>query len=258
MSVLIGAARSDERGKASGGIPGDQTNNEVMIHEWYDDNWEYVLRPKTRKLANALADLMEQACENAMIGYSQSNRLSLFYEATKVDFKIAEITTPCDCDCSSLVAVCCIGAGLDVNPDLYTGNEREALEQTGKFETYTKSEYLRQSGYLLKGDILLRPFFHTAMVLTNGAKTGKKTDEVIGIAYASSKDAALAGVYRATTNVYIRCGAGKQFKALAVLKQGEVCRNYGYYSDLADGARWLYIQRANLVGFINSKYLRKE
>jgi hypothetical protein len=58
---------------------------------------------------------------------------------------------------------------------------------------------------------------------------------------------------------YVRgCGAGKQFKALSVLKQGEVCRNYGYLSTLEDGAVWLYVQRQNIVGFINAKYLHKE
>jgi hypothetical protein len=258
MSVLIGAARTDEDGDVRGRLPGDQRQNEVMIHDWYFDEWTAVLRPKTKKLANSLVKLMTKACQNSHIGYSQVNRLTLYHEAVKVDFELDRIETDCDCDCSSLVAVCCIGSGLDIVPTIYTGNMIDVIMETGKFTKLLKTEYTNTSGYLEPGDILVSPFNHTAIVLTPGERLTAPKNEPVGIAYASERDDKIAGVYRATTNVYIRCGAGKQFKALSVLKQGEVCRNYGYLSTLEDGAVWLYVQRQNIVGFINAKYLHKE
>ena len=35
MAVIIGSARIDERGKASGGKAGDQTGKEVSTQNWY-------------------------------------------------------------------------------------------------------------------------------------------------------------------------------------------------------------------------------
>ncbi len=35
MSVMLGSARIDENGKASGGQAGDQTGKEVSTQKWY-------------------------------------------------------------------------------------------------------------------------------------------------------------------------------------------------------------------------------
>ena len=62
--------------------------------------------------------------------------------------------------------------------------------------------------------------------------------------------------YIVPTLMYIRRGAGKQFKAVAVLKEGEVCRNYGYYTR-NNSTTWLYIKRMDIVGYISANYLTK-
>lgn len=50
MAVIIGSARIDERGKASGGKAGDQTGKEVSTQNWYKHSKGWVLlRPKDRK-----------------------------------------------------------------------------------------------------------------------------------------------------------------------------------------------------------------
>ena len=41
----VGGARIDERGKASGGKGGDQTGQEVCVHNYYNYPWDYCLRP---------------------------------------------------------------------------------------------------------------------------------------------------------------------------------------------------------------------
>ena len=43
MTVRIGHASADERGKASGGAAGDQTGKELCIRSWYRGNWKATL-----------------------------------------------------------------------------------------------------------------------------------------------------------------------------------------------------------------------
>lgn len=70
MNIIIGSARIDERGKLTGGQPGDQTGGEVSTQAYYrhSKGW-YCYRPKEISVANALATAMLQACENDNIGY---------------------------------------------------------------------------------------------------------------------------------------------------------------------------------------------
>ena len=102
---MICHASHDENGYYYGGKAGDQTGTEVCIREWYNRPWNVVLRPVIRKTAWAIADAMEQAAKNENIGYDQNQRESLYNEAEKVGFDLSKITTPCECDCSSLIAV---------------------------------------------------------------------------------------------------------------------------------------------------------
>lgn len=256
MSVLLGAARMDENNDILGKTKGDQTTHEVEVHNWYDHEWQYVLRPIKQEVADKSAKLMAEACANKYIGYSQKNRLELYYVAKANGFKISAIKTPCDCDCSSLVATCAIGAGVSVSPDLYTGNEVQQFRNSGDYEIITKQEYLRQSCYLKRGDILVTPYSHTAMVLSNGSKVQGFENDTTAVEPAKARNDEYAGVYRANTDVYIRRGAGKQFKAIAVLKEGEVCRNYGYYTR-NNSTTWLYIKRMDIVGYISANFLTK-
>lgn len=256
MGVLIGAARCDEYGNIKGGRLGDQTKREVCVHDWFDDEWTHVCRAFNKKDAEKIAIAMEQACENDNIGYSQENRLSLYYQANAVKFKLNLIKSPCDCDCSSLVAVCVNSAGITVSPNIYTGNEVKALEATGKFDVYTKQELLTSSDYLIRGDILVSEYNHTAIVLTDGKKVTTKPNQTITIDHAKNFKAEMAGIYRASTDCFIRCGAGTTKTAIGVLKEGNVCRNYGYFTT-CNGTTWLYVQRQQTEGFISKKCLVK-
>ena len=117
---------------------------------------------------------MEAACENPNIGYDQGQRNTLYTEAKKVNMNLALIETPCECDCSSLVSICCICAGLPANIFFAGGNMRttfnleEACLMTGKFTNLTESKYISQKDYLKRGDILLNRNQHVVVVLGNG------------------------------------------------------------------------------------------
>ena len=79
MTVYIGSARIDERGKASGGKAGDQTGKEVSTQAWYRHakGW-VVLRPKDGAKAKKIAEAMQAACDNDNIGYDQYQNQTLW------------------------------------------------------------------------------------------------------------------------------------------------------------------------------------
>ena len=171
--IKIGQASRDERGKYSGGIAGDQDGKEVAIREWYSRPWNKVLRCKDVAKAEKIAVAMEKACKNNCIGYDQSQRTTLYSLAKSNGWRIEDIKTPCETDCSALVAVCINAAGVNISGDIYTGNEAKALLQTGEFELLSAPKYLLSDEYLKRGDILLYEFHHTAIVLENGRKAEK-------------------------------------------------------------------------------------
>lgn len=168
MAVRIGHALMDENRKASGGKAGDSTNREVSVVNWFDSDWNKLLRPLDDGVAETIAVCMEQACANNQIGYDQMQRTTLYTQAVKTGYDLSKIKTACECDCSSLVAVCILAAGIKINKDIYTGNMAAAILNTGKFKLLTEKKYLREDSYLKRGDILLCEGSHCAVVLSEG------------------------------------------------------------------------------------------
>ena len=166
---MIAHARHDERGQYSGGKAGDQDGTEVAITEWYDRPWTHVLRCKDSVKRELIARCAEGIANNPNIGYDQGQRLTLYNVMKKVKFDPLKVTEPVECDCSSMVAVCCRAAGIDVDPDLYTGSERQLLMDTGLFHTIT-GEILKDPDQALRGDIWLYEFHHTAVNTTYGKR----------------------------------------------------------------------------------------
>lgn len=186
MSVKIGHASIDERGSARGGAAGDQTGGEVCTRSWYNRGWTVLLRPKDGAVAEKMARACEAACANPRIGYDQNQRNTLRTQARAVGWDISKITTPCECDCSSLMTVCAEAAGVDVSA-CYTGGNasttfsmRAQFRATGAFEVLTGSKYLTSDAYLKRGDVLVYEQGHTVMVLSDGAEAGGETPSVGG------------------------------------------------------------------------------
>lgn len=252
MTVKIGHARSDEHSKAKGGRSGDQTSKEVAIQDWYlrTGGWTTVFRPKELKIAENIATTMEQACLNNNIGYDQSQRTTLYEHAKALSWDITKVKEKCECDCSSLVAVCVNAAGISISKDMYTGNQKAILSATGKFDVLTDSKYLVKADYLKRGDILLAAG-HTAIVLTNADSK---------VETAKNFDKTLAGVHTTISNLNIRSGAGTNKEILTTLPKGTKVHCYGYFTRLK-GTNWLYVQfnknGTAYAGFASSKYLKK-
>ena len=170
MSVMIGSARIDERGKAHGGKAGDQSR-EVATQAWYKHSKGWVvIRPKDAAVAEKIATAMEHACSNKRIGYDQYQRLTLWNAVKNKGYDPALATTACETDCSALVRVCCAYAGIVVS-NFRTTDEVKVLKATGKFDVLSDYSHTNQSDYLLRGDILCtKTQGHTVVVLTNGPK----------------------------------------------------------------------------------------
>lgn len=265
MSIRIGHASIDENGKAQGGAAGDQTGSEVCTRSWYAKGWNKIIRAKDAAVAEKIAAAMEAACANANVGYDQGQRTTLYARAKEKGWNISAITVKCECDCSSLVAVCVNAAGIAVSKDIYTGNQANALKNTGKFEVLTASKYLTQDKYLKRGDILLKEGSHTAVALSNGsaAGTSETTNTTVSSAKvesAQSRDNSLTGTYMTISDLHLRSGAGTGKKSLVVMPKGTKVHNYGYYTNFG-GKKWLYVQATIkgvvYTGFCSSAYLRK-
>lgn len=273
MSIMVGSARIDERGNASGGAVGDQkqtskTNDltgEVSMQKMYSHSkgW-YILRPKSAAHAAKMAALMKSACNNANIGYDQGNRLGVVQHGIMSAVKT-------ECDCSSLVRqVVKEATGKDPG-NFVTSNEAAALEATGLFES--KRSYTSQSATpVYDGDVLVtKTKGHTVIVVSGNARkaasgsssTPAPSVSTAKIESAKGFDKTLAGAYKTIGSLYLRAGAGKGKPELVVMPNNTTVRNYGYYT-LVDGTKWLYVQTTirgvTYTGFCssNKKYLAKK
>ena len=173
MSITIGSARIDERGKISGGQPGDQsqlfddndTSGEVSMQPFYNHKkgWD-ILRANNIEMAKRLAEAMKRACNNKNLGYDQSKRLDVIMSSTSAK-------TPAGCDCSSLVRECVIEATGKDPGNFNTATEKKALIKTGLF-TEVKNINFED---LRPGDVLVtKTKGHTAIVVSNS----KEIDEI--------------------------------------------------------------------------------
>ncbi len=164
MAIIIGSARIDEYGKASGGKAGDQKQTsspdykgEVAMQNFYvsSKGW-YILRAKNPEVASNIALAMTIACNNPNIGYNQARRLDIIKAGTHA-------TSPTSCDCSSLVRQCVREAGIEVG-NFTTANEASVLMATGQFEKLT----YKKGTALFLGDILVTCVKGHTVVVTSG------------------------------------------------------------------------------------------
>lgn len=275
MAVRIGHASIDERGMAHGGTAGDQTGKEVKISSWYNGSWTALLRPRDPTLAEGIAKACEDACNNPNIGYDQYQRNTLNAQAKAVGYDLSKITNACETDCSAFMSVCVIAGGVNVP---YSGGNapttrtlQSVLDDTGAFDILTDSKYLTSDKYLLRGDILLRPGYHTVMALDNGACAERSTETgtqaetptestpeeepAVKVDYAKSRDASRKGTYIVDSSIglKLRAGASTKKTILETMPNGSKVKCYGWYT-----GNWLFVLSASgKQGFCYSGYLKK-
>lgn len=166
MSVKIGSARLDERGKLTGGKAGDQTGKEVSEQNFYvhSKGW-YILRPKSDTHAAKIAERMKAACNNPNLGYDQNQRTGVIKNG--IDSK-----TPTECDCSALVRACVKEATGKDPGNFTTANEKGMLMATGLFDSIT----YKIGTKICTGDILVtKTKGHTVICTEGNKRTGSVT-----------------------------------------------------------------------------------
>ena len=169
--TLIAHASIDEKGQAKNGQAGDQTKKEVCTRSWYNKPWNAVIRFKDAGKREKIAQLMEKAAANDNIGYDQNQRNTLLNLARKFNYDAGKVTTPCETDCSALVSLACMFAGVPESKLVYNGNSattrtlRPLLQATGLVEIFTTAPYTTKSDKLMRGDILLKEGSHVVVVV---------------------------------------------------------------------------------------------
>lgn len=263
--VKIGSARIDENGNISGGRAGDQTGREVVVQNWYlhSKGW-IVIRARRPETAAAIADNMQAGCDNDHIGYCQAHRSSATAAAKEHGYDLSKVAANCEADCSELVRICCLYAGIAVGT-FHTASEVAVLKATGEFDILTDDKYCKSSEYLLRGDILVtRSKGHTAVVLSNGEKgtddrqpvcTPSLSRTAVAALY---KDPALAGTYKAVTDLNMRYKQGviTPDNVVCVIPAGKTVRCYGFYN-VVNGVKWYLVVHNGMKGYASSKYLKR-
>lgn len=166
MIVIIGSARGDEHGGIKGGQAGDQTGKEVATEKFYKSKlgWR-CFRAKDPVVRKKLAYDMKAACANKYIGYDQSDNQSLLRVVRQYDYDCSKVQVYCETDCSSLMRVCILYAGIEIGW-FSTADEAEYLLATGAFEEMKGSGYTETGELLEVGDILVTKIKgHTVMVV---------------------------------------------------------------------------------------------
>lgn len=152
------------------GKDGNQTGRELNIAKLKAGNWNKIIRPKNKTLAEYISKIAKAGVANKHIGYSQYKRNSLWREAKRFR-SLGGITNKCSCDCSSFVSVVVNLAyyaltfswlpnyNIDINA-CTTSNLAKKLELTSEFEVLDFN--LKNCK---RGDIVVAEGEHTAIVL---------------------------------------------------------------------------------------------
>jgi len=160
--ILIAHASISENYKVTGKA-GDQNKREVCVRSYYNNNWNYIIRPHDAEIAVSMAQAGIEIANNNNIGYCQAHRNSALQEFRKCN-SISDIEVKCDVDCSSFVTLAAIASGVPLtvtSNSLTTRNMISGFLKTEQFDVipFTDKSELRT------GDILLKEGRHVAIVV---------------------------------------------------------------------------------------------
>lgn len=176
MSIKLGSASIDERGKARDGTIGDQTGKEIRIQPFYDYPWTCYLEYPDKDIAEKAAAYMEDICLDDNFGYDQGQRLTGYYAIKANGGKVQGAKG--EFDCSSLVSSCYALAGVKVSPNNSTYSMRYEFVKAG-FKVFTDDAHLRSDKLATRGGIFLNDNHHVVMALENGSGVVKKPEPTI-------------------------------------------------------------------------------
>ena len=266
----ISNSGKDENKKLHGGKAGDQNKHEWEIIDWYSRPWTCVLRYPNQEIREMFAELGIEAALNNLIGYDQYQRDTYWIQLKASDFRPSKIKVACEADCSKGVISNVKAVGYLKNIDAlknikatYTGNMRSAFQKAG-FIVLTASKYLKNSNYLLPGDILLYDNHHTATNLG----IGKYTTEYKNIQQKQkqqtetdnsklNKEPKQVGIVKANS-LYVRTWAGTEnptLKSIPVIAKNTEIEICDTLKDKNNNL-WYYIRiNKKTYGFVSAKWI---
>ena len=141
MLIQLSEAAHDERGGGNYayGQPGDQTSCEVRIRNAKEEEFTYLLRYPDKEMRRRFANDAIAIAMNDHIGYAQYGKDTLggrygIHEVMKVFDRFEDITTDCNCDCSSMTSAYLQHNGIPVSIYMRTATERAELAKFGFVE----------------------------------------------------------------------------------------------------------------------------
>ena len=188
MLIQLVEAAHDERGGGNYayGQPGDQTGAEVRLRNANEGEFVLLLRYPNLSMRKRFADDALQIAMNDHIGYAQYGKDTLggrygIHECMKVFDRFADITTDCNCDCSSMTSAYLQHCGLAVSMYMRTATERSELAKFG----FKEVPYSLDNARI--GDICWRDG-HTATIVRAPEGDDEEDEMVYSATLESSRD----------------------------------------------------------------------
>ncbi len=285
VQVLMAEAYCDENKKAGyeGCKPGDQLQKvkagsddyvgEVRISK-YRDFATIVIRYKDKRRRFVHAAASRFFANSPLVGYSQPDRMSLDTEVRRVGLdNYEDIKNKCNCDCSSMQALCARIAGVAefknwCTADMVSGFTKLYKYQRGEiakkevpsdflaldkyFSILMELKYTQNSDFLLEGDMLLKNG-HIANSLTDGASSTKYST----LEKQAGSDKSRKGTYITNCPLNLRYGSSTDYEIIKILKTGDKLKSsYGRYGA---NPKWLKVKEVStgIIGYVNSDYITK-
>lgn len=184
---LVAHATGDENGgDPYMGLAGSQNGVELVAQQWYEHNWDCVYRAAKPEHREQIAMFMEKAVSNGFIGYDSNKnaRDTLFEALGKNGYKVDEINTSVECDCSALV-YCAVypvtGVECYISPERKESAKIKTCPKVNDYADYLENQcagmfekldgsiydsvdqYGNHGVELLRGDILVELGNHIAV-----------------------------------------------------------------------------------------------
>lgn len=213
-------ASINEKGKATGGQPGDQTGQEIKIRSYRNYPWNCILR----YTGGATIEPSNQS--------SQLSKGSIGSAVKQMQTMLIK----CGYSCGTAGADGSFGA--------------KTLKALKKFQ---KANGLIEDGiYDPKAKAKLAELYKAATQSKEDPKpvsTPQKQNNDGN--YAQSFDKKIAKTYTTTAKLNLRKGPSKDKEVIAIMSKGDKVTCYGYYTK-----DWYYVQYKNFVGFCDKNWLK--
>ena len=250
-TVYVAEALQDERGKARGGIPGDQGDGkkaEIVVRANVKRNyaWDAVLRCRSRATAEIAAEYARRIAACPAFGYNRDARWEGPKAIEKVGADRLEEAECGDFDCSSLCIEVYRLAGVPLKMTGYTGSMVKLFMATGDFDEFSDAKHLDTMDYAMVGDVYVAKNKHALIVLTDGDKVEPEPEPY--------PQGPFVEIIKGAVNVR-KQPAGR---IILTAHEGDTFPYLGYTEEDASGKAWWAVDvvSEHMVGFISSANTR--